>query len=736
MTALYSLALFVGAALLFVLEPMVGKFLLPPLGSTPAVWNTTVLFFQAVLLAGYGWSHLTSRLAPRRQAMLQLLVLALAAIALPIAVPGDVRPPSSSEPIPWLLGLLAVTAGLPFFALAANGPMLQRWLSATRHHAARDPYFLFAASNGGSLVGLLAYPLLVEPNLSLHSQGRAWGFGYTLAALLAGAAAIALWLRPGKREAPVPATEEEQPAPIDRRRRLRWLALALVPSSLMLGVTTYATRDLTPFPLLWVLPLAIYLLTFVAVFSPRAKPDRLVTLGRRALPPIAIVVVYTLAIGSQRPLWLLLPLHLLGLAAAALMCHARLAADRPAAQHLTEFYVWVALGGVLGGVFNAILAPTVFPGLIEYPLALVAALLLRPAPPTTRPALLEFFFRDPRPTKVMDYVVPALLGGAVAIVLELVRDTVGGLTFQLRSVIVGVACGLALNLSKRPLRLGLGLGAILLVVGLVADPGEQVLERSRSFFGIYKVVQRQGTPFHLLYDGTTVHGLQRIGAGRPEPLEYYGRQGPLGQALGELPPATTRRVGGVGLGAGALACYGGGGRTVTFFEIDPEVERIARDPGLFTYLRDCPSPVVIGDGRRSLVREPAARFGTLVVDAFNSDAIPVHLITRQALDLYLSRVGPHGAVMFHISNRYLKLEPVLGNLARAGGLTCRVEKHSPTPAQLDAGYATSKWVVLTRVPADLGRVAFDARWRACGEDRSTHVWSDDYSDLLSVIDFG
>jgi hypothetical protein len=398
--------------------------------------------------------------------------------------------------------------------------------------------------------------------------------------------------------------------------------------------------------------------------------------------------------------------------------------------------VWVALGGVLGGVFNAILAPLAFPGLIEYPLALVAALLLRPAPPTTRPALLEFFLRDARPTKVMDYVVPVLLGAAVAIVLELVRNSQQGLTFQVRSVIVGVACGLALNLSKRPIRLGLGLGAILLVVGLVSDPGEHVLERSRSFFGIYKVVQRQGTPFHLLYDGTTVHGLQRIGPGRPEPLEYYGRAGPAGQALTELPRQTTRQVGAVGLGAGALACYGGGGRAVTFFEIDPEVERIARDPKLFTYLRDCPSPVVIGDGRRSLVREPAARFGTLMVDAFNSDAIPVHLITRQALDLYLSRVGPHGAVMFHISNRYLKLEPVLGNLARAGGLTCRVEKHSPTPAQLDAGYATSKWAVLARVPADLGRLGGDSRWRPCAEDRSTHVWTDDYSDLLSVIDFG
>jgi hypothetical protein len=476
-----------------------------------------------------------------------------------------------------------------------------------------------------------------------------------------------------------------------------------------------------------VLPLAIYLLTFVAGFAPGARPDRLVRIGRIALPGIAIVVVYTLAIGSQRPLWLLLPLHLAGLAAAALMCHARLAADRPAPRHLTEFYVWVALGGVLGGVFNALLAPVVFPGLVEYPLAIVAACLLRPAPPTTRPALLEFFFRDPRPTRAMDLVVPVLLGSGVVIALDL-----AGTPFQTRSVVVGLACGLALNLSKRPLRLGLGLGAILAAVAIAGSSGQHVLERSRSFFGIYKVVAIGSPPAHLLYDGTTVHGLERLGAGRPEPLEYYSRVGPAGQAFAELPPQTTQRVGAIGLGAGALACYG----HVTFFEIDPEVLRIARDQRLFTYLRDCPASVQIGDGRRLLTREPPGSFGLIVVDAFNSDAIPVHLITRQALALYLSRAGPHGAVLFHISNRYLALEPVLGNLARDAGVTCRVERHSASQAQVDQGIVTSKWAVLARTPADLGRLGADRRWHACAEDRSARVWTDDYSDLLSAISWG
>jgi hypothetical protein len=474
-------------------------------------------------------------------------------------------------------------------------------------------------------------------------------------------------------------------------------------------VTTYATRDLTPFPLLWVLPLAIYLLTFVVAFAPGAKPDRLVRISRIVLPGVAIVVVYTLAIGSQRPLWLLLPLHLLGLAIAALLCHARLSADRPAPRHLTEFYVWVALGGVLGGVFNAILAPVVFPGLIEYPLALVAALLLRPRPPSTRPALLEFFFRDPRPTKAMDYVAPLLLGAGVLIGLSLVDG------FNGRSVVIGLACGLSLNLSKRPIRLALALGAVMLAVALAAG---QPLERSRSFFGIYKVEQ-EGQQ-HLLYDGTTVHGLQRVGS--TEPLEYYGRAGPAGQAFAALRPA---EVGAIGLGAGAIACYG----HVTFLEIDPEVVRIARDPDLFTYLRDCPATVRVGDGRRLLDDSPD-RFQLLVVDAFNSDAVPVHLITREALALYLSRAP---VVLFHISNRYLRLEGVLGNLARDGGLVCRDQTHHPTKAQVDSGLATSKWAILARTPADLGRLGGDPRWHPCGDDRDARVWTDDYSDLLSAI---
>jgi hypothetical protein len=374
-TFLYAVALLVSAALLFVLEPMVGKFVLPLVGSAPQVWPTTVLFFQAALLAGYGFAHVTSRLAARRQALLQLGLLALAALALPLAVPTGTPP--NGNPIPWLLGVLAATAGLPFFALAANGPMLQRWLASTRHRAARDPYFLFAASNGGSLLGLLAYPLVAERLLGLGDQGTLWSVGYGLAAALVVLSAVALWRRPAD-ERPLPVAGGSTDAiaaplpgagvraePVDTRRRLMWLALAAVPSSLMLGTTSFITRDLAPVPLLWVVPLALYLLTFVVAFSPWTNAARLTVWGRRLLPATTILVAYSLLIQAQSPLDLLLIVHLAGLVVAGLMLHGRLAADRPDPAHLTEFYLWVALGGAIGGVFNAVIAPLVFPGLVE-----------------------------------------------------------------------------------------------------------------------------------------------------------------------------------------------------------------------------------------------------------------------------------------------------------------------------------------------------------------------------------
>jgi hypothetical protein len=491
----------------------------------------------------------------------------------------------------------------------------------------------------------------------------------------------------------------------------------------MLGTTSFVTRDLAPIPLLWVIPLAVYLITLVVAFAPGVRPDRLAGAMRFVLPPVAIIVAYTLAIGSQKPLALLLPLHLAGLLTAGLMCHARLAADRPDPRSLTSFYLYVAAGGALGGAFNAIVAPLVFPTLIEYPLALVAACLLLPPPRTPRPSLLEFLLDDPRPTRWMDLGAPLLVAVAVAGALAAVSGTN---PLGPRSAIVGVACGLCVNLARRPLRFGLSVGAILLAAALVGSSSAHVVERQRSFFGVYKVVAASDD--RLLYDGTTLHGLQRVGT--LQLLSYYDPAGPVGQAFAELPRAQTRSVGVIGLGTGTLACYARPGAAFTFFEVDPTVAAIARRD--FTYLRDCPGrhSVVIGDGRLALAR--AGPFGLVVIDAFNSDAIPVHLITRQAIELYL-RHAP--AVLYHISNRYLALEPVLGDIARRLHLTCISERHRPTPRQIAAGDSLSQWAVIAPSAARIGALADDPRWHRCRSNSAT-PWSDDYSNLLGAVQWG
>jgi hypothetical protein len=547
---------------------------------------------------------------------------------------------------------------------------------------------------------------------------------------------VALWLRPA---ASAPTVGQAGPgAQIEWRRRLRWVALSAVPSSLMLGATTYITRDLSPLPLLWVIPLALYLATLVLAFSPWTDARRLCGLGRRLWPIAAIVLAYTLVIGAQRPLGVLLVLHLGGLALAGVMCHGCLAADRPHAGRLTEFYLWIALGGAVGGAFNAVLAPLVFPGLIEYPVAIVAACLLVPGPPRRRPGLLEALFGDERPTRWMDAVVPLALAAAITLALLLARRAQPGAFVDVRTVVAGVACSLAVNLARRPLRFGLAMAAIFAAMALAVGPLERVLVRERNFFGTSRVVAADGGRLHLLFSGTTLHGSERLGPGTPVPLSYYDPRSPPAQAFSALPVSATRRAAVIGLGAGSLACDAQRGTRLTFYEIDPAVVRIARDRRLFRFLSDCPvrPGVGIGDGRRSIEALPPGTLGLVVVDAFNSDAIPLHLITREAFELYVSRTNPGGALLLNITNRYLRLEPVVANIARDLGLACRIQRQSFTPAQQQHGVSASTWALLVREPRALGRLAGDRRWRDCRVDPSVGTWTDDYSDPVSVVRWG
>ena len=739
---LFSVTLFVGAALVFLIQPMFAKFILPLFGSTPAVWNSSMVFFQTALLAAYLYAHAsTRRLGVRRQSALHVGLLALPLLVLPIAVPEGFVPTADSNPLPQLLGLLVVAVGLPFFVVATTAPLLQRWLAGTDHPAAADPYFLYRASNLGSVVGLLAYPLALEPGLRLAEQGGLWSAGYGLLAVLVLACAVVVWRWPAAEADQVSAPPSADPVPglaagterpgttslravTSPARRVRWVGLAFVPSSLMLGLTTYLTTDIAPIPLFWAIPLSLYLLSFIVTFSPGSRALALHRGMVLTLPWMAVVLLSLLLFEVRDPLWLVMPLHLGGLFVAAMVCHGELARDRPVATSLTGFYLLVALGGALGGVGTAIVAPAVFDSLLEYPLAIVLACLCLPRRPGRIP---------PGPyTRRLDLALPLALGATAALLLVLVG--LGGDLLSVgdgetreaaRGFALGLVVGIALNFTRRPLRFGLAIGAIAVAGMLPIGALDTTLFQERSFFGVLRVTASQEGDVHELISGTTVHGEQRRTPGEAlEPLTYYERDGPVGQLMLNLDPAVTERAAIVGLGTGTMACYASPGERWTFYEIDPTVERIARDPRLFTFLRDCPGrfDVVLGDARLSLSRAAGPRYGLFVLDAFSSDAIPTHLLTREALALYRSKLRERGVLAFHISNNYLDLEPVLGNLASDGGLVCVAQQGS-----------TSHWVAMAQRRSDLGAAGVDARWRDCRRAPDSAVWTDDFSNLVEVL---
>ncbi|MGH7321971.1 MAG: spermidine synthase [Candidatus Rokuibacteriota bacterium] len=697
---------------------------LPLLGGAPAVWNTALVFYQTVLLAGYAYAHASTRwLGVGRQAALHLVVLAAALPMLPLAIPRDWTPPTDSNPVPWLLAVLAASVGLPFFALSASSPLLQRWLAGTAHPAAADPYFLYGASNLGSLVALLAYPALLEPTLPLDSQSRLWAAGYVVAGLLTAGCAVFVWRAPARgvaRNASRHDTAPHDGLPVGRR--LRWILLALVPASMMIGVTTYLSTDIAAIPLLWVIPLAIYLLTFILVFARRSPLSH--RLMASALPLALLPLVMVLAARANEPIALVIPAHLAAFFVVAMVCHGELARDRPPTPHLTEFYLWLSTGGVLGGILAALVAPLIFTTAVEYAVApVLACLLAAPRDSSERGWRL----------RALDVGLPVALG-VVAIGLLAGVGASGRASPASAGLVVGVLAVITLSFARRPARFGLGVGALLMTSTLFLGPEGVVLHAERSFFGIHRVTQDSSGGYHLLLHGTTLHGLQSLDPSRRrEPLAYFHSDGPIGQLFRALGPIRAQRpIAVVGLGAGSLACHGAPGQRWTFYEIDPAVERIARDPRYFTFLRDCPPAidVVLGDARRSLTRVPAQRYGMIILDAYGSDAPPVHLITREALALYLDKLTPDGILVFNITNRHLDLEPVLGNLARDAGLLGLV-RHDTEISDTDRarGRMPSRWVVLARRPIHLAPLAADARWRTATYRPDARVWTDDFSAL-------
>lgn len=743
MLLLYALTLFVSAYLLFLIQPMFARMALPLLGGSPAVWNTAMLFFQGSLLLGYMYAQAgTRRIGPQRQWGLHAALMLLPLPLLPIALPAGWTPPVESNPTPWLLTLMAVSVGLPFLVVSASSPLLQSWFAATSHPAARDPYFLYASSNAGSMLALLSYPVLVEPHLTLEWQSRAWAAGYLVLVAMTVACGICLRLSRKRGGAAVPDSavvckHEAAPVPL---RRFRWVLLALAPASLMVGITTYLSTDLAAVPLLWVIPLCLYLLTFILVFARR--PPLPHALMCRAACVLIVAVAMLLAMRATEPIALLMVLHLLCFFAIAMVCHGELARDRPAPHYLGEFFTLMSLGGVLGGAFNALLAPALFTTLAEYPITLVLACLLIPAiaarvPAQSSAARGAGVRRPPSTLRTLDVALPA----GLALGLLLLANGCGRSPDHVEHLppllLFGLPALVCYGFSQRPVRFALGIGALLVAGALYPGDRGRVEYAERSFFGIHTVTGDAAGRFRQLIHGHTLHGRQSLNpALRREPASYYSRSGPIGQVFKAMPRVGARPVGVVGLGVGSLACYAAPGEDWTFYEIDPVVARIARDPRYFTFLADCRArvQVVLGDARLSLAEAPRQHFGLLVQDAYSSDSIPVHLLTREALRLYLEKLAPGGLLAFHISNRHLDLKPVLAGLASDARLTGLVQDdESVSTGDGELGKTPSTWVVMARRESDLTPLVDDARWQKLSAPPGARVWTDSYSSILSVL---
>ena len=750
MALVWSVTIFLSAFLLFLVQPMMAKMILPMLGGTPAVWNTCMLFYQATLLAGYGYVHLlNSRVAPQRQLLVHLILLAVPILLLPIGLPSGWTPPDDSNPVLWVLLLLTVAIGLPFFVLSTTAPLLQKWFSWTDHPSAHDPYFLYAASNAGSMLALLGYPLAIEPWLPLRGTARLtqtalWSFGYlVLVALIA----VCAWLiRRGHSAATMassPGPDHQAPlSPVATGTIARWVALAFVPSSLLLGATTHITLNVAAIPLLWVIPLALYLLSFIIVFAkwPAAQHRRMIIL----LPFVLLLLAYDLMpVGLSFPYWVQLVMPLCGLSVVAMVCHGELARTRPPTDRLTLFYLLMSIGGALGGLFNAIVAPLLFNDIYEYAIVLVCAALLIPRLDPADPLMMSRWSPYRWATgngrkEAWRWVMGIAVATGVLIGLVSTRKDLPDVVDTFCVVAPFLLCYAAVG---RPARFGTSLGVVLLVSHVVSGWfSNPVLYQTRTFFGVLKVEHNRTDNTRKLVHGTINHGVQRV---EPEfrraSVSYFHPTGPYGQIFAAFSgPLAKPRIAVTGLGIAALANYTESGQALTYYEIDPEVVTIAQNPALFSYYDDTKARgidlrVVVGDARLKMEQAADGGYDMIILDAFTSDAIPVHLLTREAMEMYLRKLAPDGLLVVHISNRYLALEPVLGNLEQALGLVALKQFDFANGVPYKSG---ADMVVMARRKEALGPLANDARWTPLKRVPSVGIWSDDYSNVLSIYRWG
>jgi hypothetical protein len=724
--------IFLSAALLFAVQPMFTKLVLPRLGGAPAVWSVAMVFFQAALLAGYGYAHLLTRYAPgRRSVIIHIGLLVVACFWLPLSIAsGWGRPPEVGEAF-WLLGLFAVSIGPPFFALAANAPLLQAWFARTDHPTANDPYYLYAASNIGSFLALLSYPILVEPFISLSAQTWMWAAGFIGLILMVAGCGYLLWQSSDQAPAATSVTgagaNAVEAAPPSWNDVARWIFLAAVPSGLLVAVTAHISTDVAAVPLLWVIPLALYLLTFVIVFSRQPIiPHWLVV---EVQPVFILALIAVIVFEPIRLIVGLMAVHLTVFFVATLMCHGELAERRPAARHLTSFYMWMSFGGMIGGISAGLLAPNLFNWIAEYPILIMLAVLCRPGLvwPTTRL----------QQALVFGSVILAAVG---LLLFHQFEQQISLTTYH--GMLAGLMV-LTVLFWRNPVPFAAVVATVLFAHHIVAEASSTMTVR--SFFGVLKVNETANGRFRTLSHGTTLHGGQRLRdnqgnpvTGRPEPTMYYYDGSAIAQGMDA---ARAVKGGGpmnyavIGLGTGSLICRSQPGDKAAYYEIDPLMVRLARDSGMFTFLKECGQdvPIIMGDARLTLAEAKDGSYDLIVVDAFTSDAIPIHLLTREAMAIYLKKLSPRGIVLIHISNRHLELASVVTGIAAANGAVTRVSE-SGDVTEDDSDYKFLGTVTVTaRKDEDFGPLTKSQYWELQRPNPRQRVWTDDYSNIVGAL---
>ncbi|PTM55026.1 fused MFS/spermidine synthase [Phreatobacter oligotrophus] len=726
----FALGIFVSAFLLFSVQPLFTKMVLPKLGGAPGVWSVAMVFFQAVLLLGYLYAHgLTRWLAPRHAVAVHLaLIVLVASLALPIGLaPGWGRPPVEGEAF-WLLGLFAVSVGLPFFAVSANGPLLQAWFARTGHGAATDPYFLYGASNLGSFMALIAYPFVIEPLLPLNMQSGFWSLGFAgLGAIIALCGAMLL-ASPREAAAKAPPLASVR---VGWGERAAWIGLSAVPSGLLVAVTAHVTTDVAAVPLLWVVPLAIFLLTFVLAFRDGAEKLHATMLAVQ--PALLAVLLISHVLGATVPWLLAAALHIGFFFVATMVCHGELYRRRPPVARLTEFYVLLSLGGVIGGAFASLVAPVLFSSLLEYPILLVATVLCRPGVMKGLAAL--------GATRLLLAVLALVAFTLSPVVL---KDTLAAVPVWAFLIAVLLLGGLTALSRERPVALMMST-ALLAATAQKPDALNPPLARERSFFAVHEVTETASGNGRFLVHGTTVHGAERVRNAdgspvrdRPEPVSYFYRGGPYSEAIEAVRTLRGGRIGRVavvGLGMGSLACHARPGEEWVFFEIDPVVVKIAQDQRLFRSLSACTpgARVVTGDGRLTLADEPQP-YDLIILDAFSSNAVPVHLLTAEALAGYGAKLTPDGALLFNITNRSMELASVVAASAKANDMVTAAKADRNPIGDPDVTLlAKAEVAIVARSPRALGQLADDPNWRRVEAPASVRTWTDDYSNVVDAI---